>query len=113
MTKKQQFPEAIRCTSTLARFVIRPSTKGQGDLLLGVMIKTSGVLKPDRVYELREVMGVAVLVDVGPSAIRTDPKKSLLHCSWAWTVNDILDGMRGRFVLTVAEAEKDNAHSSI
>lgn len=88
---------------TLARFVVRPTMDGRGDMILGVMFKEQipDVLAPNRVYEIREVMGVATLVDVGPSAIGDQPKDSLIPgVSWWSPAGDIPELSGGQFILT-------------
>lgn len=96
-------------TLTVGRFTIRPTTDGRGDLILGVMFKTQdGIeLRAGHVYELREVLGVTTIVDVGPSAIALLPKDSYLpSTSWMNSVDDILGCSGGRFVLTREEAQQ-------
>jgi hypothetical protein len=70
---------------SIARFATRhiDGKKGETDLFLGVMFKCSTkALKPDHVYEIREILDELVIVDVGPCS---DPK------AWNYDVNVILE----------------------
>jgi hypothetical protein len=100
---------------TLARFVIRPAKGKRGDLILGLMFKDqSPELRPDRIYEIRDILGALTIVDVGESAIKTHGKNSVIQESWGWSVNDILNQSAGRFILTKAEVQREqdgNPHS--
>ena len=91
---------------TLARFVVRPAQNGKGDLILGVMFKDQNpeVLAPNRIYEVREIMGVATLVDMGEAAITDNPQTTMLSgCSWWSPAGDIPELSGGRFILTKDE----------
>lgn len=90
---------------TVARFTVRPTKGGRGDLILGAMFKHQGdTIKPGRIYELREILETIVLVDIGPAAISDDPKTSYTReVSWGNDVNYILD-MGSGHLLTVGEA---------
>lgn len=51
--------------NTVARFVTRLQGEGDG-LFIGSLLKSGqGVLKPNTVYEIRDVMGVLTIVEVG------------------------------------------------
>lgn len=51
--------------STAARFVTRMQGEGDG-LFVGTLFKSAqGVLKPNTVYEIRDVMGTLTVVEIG------------------------------------------------
>lgn len=78
---------------TLARFVIRPTDDGRGDLILGALFKQQrpDLLRPGLVYEIREVMDTMVLTSVGDAAIGRNTKDSLMpHIHWLGTPDQIL-----------------------
>lgn len=62
---------------TLARFAIRPADNKleKGDLILGAMQEdyVTNLLKPNHVYEIREVDGVLTIADMGESAMGMYP----------------------------------------
>ena len=105
---------------TLARFAIRPADNGytRGDLILGAMFKEqdTDLLKPNHVYEIREVLGVLTLVDVGESAMgmypaecKTDtPLKGMVsHAGWCSEVGYVLSVGGGRHLVTREECQRD------
>lgn len=53
----------------VARFV----TREDGTLLVGGMVKGQSALKPDTVYEIRDILGVLTLIERGPSCIPSNP----------------------------------------
>jgi hypothetical protein len=67
---------------TLARFAIRPADNKyeKGDLILGAMFDeySTNLLKPNHVYEIREIEGVLTLADMGESAMGTYPAEARL-----------------------------------
>lgn len=76
----------------VARFVTRGTgRRGEVDLVLGTAFRNNGVLKPNRIYELRLVADELMFVDVGPSAIGKTMKDSRISVAWCHTVNDILN----------------------
>lgn len=82
---------------TVARFTTRhvDGKPGETDLFLGVMMKAcSKVLKPDTIYEIRDVLGELMIVPVGPVA---HPK------TWNCDVSTILDGRIGEVISTKDE----------
>jgi hypothetical protein len=90
--------------TTVARLTIRPTSDGEGDLILGNMYKTQGsVLKPGRIYEIRECLGELLIVDVGPSAIKAKAQ-GRLGVGWENSVNDILQRGEKMQVMTEGEA---------
>lgn len=51
--------------NTVARFVTRLQGEGDG-LFIGSLLKSGqGVLKPNTVYEIRDVMGALTIVEIG------------------------------------------------
>ena len=104
----------------LARFAIRPADDGytQGDLILGAMFREqdTSLLKPNHVYEIREVLGVLTLVDMGESAMGTYPanatttsplKGMVPHTGWCSEVGYILEVSQGAHLVTRDEIQRD------
>jgi hypothetical protein len=103
----------------LARFAIRPADDGytSGDLILGAMFRdqSSGLLNPNHVYEVREVLGVLTLVEVGESAMGMYPpestakgkSKGLVGPGWCSEVGHLLDVSCGRHLVTCEEIQRD------
>lgn len=93
---------------TVARFITRAREDGSVDLILGSALKSNTVLKPDRVYELREIMGEIFVVDVGecrvqnPSNKKGEPPRRL---SWALNIGDLVDEGGKTLWLTKREME--------
>ena len=62
---------------TVARFVTRRASKPgtspeQTDVFIGVMAKADAhLLKPNTVYQIREIMGELMIEEVGPSVMDT------------------------------------------
>ncbi len=55
---------------TLARLVTRSGEQNSKvDLVLGMAMKSENTLKPNTIYEIREVMGELMVVEIGESAI--------------------------------------------
>lgn len=93
---------------TEARLVVRGCSENDG-LIVGVRIRGSSLLHPGRVYEIREVMGDAVLVDVGPSAVKNtlpdyEGKPYSLCFCWGNTVGHLLSCHPNEVFLTEREA---------
>ena len=67
---------------TLARFAIRPADNKleKGDLILGALQEdyVTNLLKPNHVYEIREVDGVLTIADMGESAMGMYPVEARL-----------------------------------
>ena len=85
---------------TVARFTTRhvDGKPGETDLFLGVMMKAcSKVLKPDTVYEIRDVLGELMIVPVGPIA---NPKV------WNYDVSTILDCHTEEMICTKDEVRR-------
>lgn len=97
--------------STIARIVTRPvdAKRKEVDLFIGVAIKGQKELKPNRVYELREVLGEIMLVDLGPSAIGLDQSDSVLATNWSHGIGNVLGSAGNSVVLTKDEALKQIA----
>jgi len=74
-----------------ARFVVRKD----GGLMLG---KSFGLLKPNRVYQIIEILGELIIKDMGPSAISEPSPPGL---TWSRTANDIVTN--GHHLHTKAE----------
>jgi len=101
---------------SLARFTIRPSDGSytRGDLILGAMFRSQDaeLLKPNHVYEIRDVLGVLTIVDLGESAMgmypaeatTTSPLKGMVpHVGWCSDVGHILSVARGAHLLARTE----------
>lgn len=106
----------------LARFAIRPADDGykQGDLILGAMFREQdgNLLKPNHVYEIREVLGVLTIVDMGQSAMgmypayatTTSPLKGMVpHAGWCSEVGYVLSVGQGMHLVTRNEIRRDAA----
>jgi hypothetical protein len=90
---------------TIARLVTRSArVDGKVDLIIGSATKGETYLKPNTIYEIREVLDELMIVEVGPSAIQDPGEPSPLAVSWANTVNEILTNCSGAHLLTVKEA---------
>jgi hypothetical protein len=65
-----------------ARFVVREDA----GLMLGKSF--NGLLKPDRVYQITEILGELTIKDMGPTAMGT--RSDGIGVSWNHTANDIV-----------------------
>lgn len=70
--------------------------------------RAQGDLKPDRVYEIQNILGELVIRDVGPSAIQMVPpaESKMYGMSWYNDINYILECSGGRHILTIDEITK-------
>ncbi len=87
----------------LARFVIRPDSKGKGDLIIGAMFKAqdANLLKPGVVYQVEESMGELVIRPVGEPALGESPSKSYIpEVSWMNSADHILECSSGGYIMT-------------
>ena len=82
----------------IARFTIRPNGD-RADLIIGGNGKNSP-LKSNRVYEIREVLGELIIVDIGECAM--DKSK------WNHSINYLICHGVGYMVQTVKEWESGN-----
>ncbi len=84
----------------VSRFTLRPD-----GLVLGALFKDqpAGLLKPGVIYEIREVLGVLTIVEVGPAAIGHDRRDSMTGVHWCNEVGFILNVGRGEHLLTQDE----------
>ncbi|MBW4460525.1 MAG: hypothetical protein KME47_09830 [Nodosilinea sp. WJT8-NPBG4] len=71
---------------SVARFTIRPNGD-KDDLILGGVSRDSP-LKSGRIYEIREILGVLTIVDLGPSEIKI--KRNRTGASWNCDINGII-----------------------
>ena len=111
--------ERVSNMKTLARFAIRPADNGytRGDLILGAMFKEqdTDLLKPNHVYEIREILGVLTLVDMGESAMGMyppqaqldSPLRGLVSPGWCSEVGYVLGAGGGQHLVTRSEKERD------
>lgn len=87
---------------TLARFATRGSGKdsqGTVDLILGAGMKDN-TLKPDTIYEIVDILGTLSVVEIGPSAARTEQTPKNI---WSCGVEMVLTCYRERWLLTLKE----------
>ena len=87
----------------LVRLVTRDAGNGQVDLVLGAAFKGQDVFKPNRVYQIEDVLGVPTIRDLGPAAIGDTRQDSLLHVSWANDVGHVLSVGQSHHLLTAEE----------
>ena len=88
---------------TLARLATRgsgPDGKDTVDLILGVGMKDN-TLKPDTIYEIREIMDDLVLIEIGPSAARSETHTP--RNIWACGIEQVVTTYRDRWILTLKE----------
>lgn len=88
---------------TLARFATRGSGedgKGTVDLILGAGT-ISNTLKPDTIYEIRDILGALTVVEIGESAAQDNTAQP--WNIWACGVEMVLTDYRERWLLTLAE----------
>ena len=93
---------------TLARFVIRPTDDGRGDLILGAMMKaqSASFLRPGVVYEIREILDMLTIKAVGETAIGVDARDSNIpYVHWSASADQILC-YGSQFILTKDEYRK-------
>lgn len=105
---------------TLARFAIRPADNKleKGDLILGAMQEdyVTNLLKPNHVYEIREVDGVLTIADMGESAMGMYPPQSQLDShlrglaspGWCSDISYVLGAGGGQHLVTRSEKERDS-----
>lgn len=91
----------------LARFVIRPANDEEtaGDLILGIMFRSQNpdLLKPGRVYQIEECLGILMIKDVGPSAIAMRREDSLIGVAWVNSVEQVIRDAQKYLVMTRGE----------
>jgi len=97
--------------NAIGRLLTRGSdnTNTQVDLIIGASFKNrAGVewLKPDRIYEIRECIGVLTLVDIGASEVKQpnyeNPEKTR-HMNWAHSFERLVTDNGGTHLLTEDE----------
>lgn len=84
----------------IARFATRhlDGQPGATDLFLGLMLKSAcSALKPDWVYEIREVLGELMIVPIGPCA---DPT------AWNHEIGDIVVNYKESVFCTSSEVAR-------
>lgn len=86
----------------IARFATRgdgpDGTTGTVNLVLGCGYK-GNTLKPNTIYEIREIMGELTVVEIGPGAART---KEIPHNLWDLSISQVIH-YRDRWLLTLEE----------
>lgn len=93
--------------NTIARFATRGTEldgTGAVDLILGAAMKTNNVLKPNTIYEIREILGSLVVVEIGLSAAVVEPNTAdKPNNIWACGIDMVLTCYRDRWLLTLDE----------
>lgn len=90
----------------IARFTIRPEGD-KGSIILGAMFNLPSAqqaLKAGIIYEIREIMGELVVVEIGESELQLDANRTSV--SWNHSVNDILE-CGGKYIFLTKD-EIDN-----
>lgn len=87
----------------IARFVCRPGPDGEPDLIVGVCFRGSS-LKPNRIYQIDEILGELTIADLGPSAISDRPYNKTGRMGWKSDISSIIENWRSTIILTVKEA---------
>jgi hypothetical protein len=94
---------------TVARFVTRNSGDDKDGLILGVRMNDS-TLKPGTVYEIQELIGELMVVEVGPSGVKPtipDYLGGLYHLPFCWgNCASTLLGWGKRIFMTEKECEE-------
>ena len=87
--------------NTIARFGTRDGKRtGSVDLILGLTVfegKYGKQLKPNHVYEIREILGELVIIEVGPCQ---QPN------AWHRTIGDIIEDSPHEILMTADEYSK-------
>jgi hypothetical protein len=95
--------------NTIARFTIRPTdeTSQEGDLILGGLFKRgqNQGLVPGKIYEIQNVLGELVIVDIGDSAIKLY-ERTFVNVNWALSINSVLTQGAGQHLLTEKETAR-------
>ena len=95
--------------NTVARFITRPSATGSTKPDIGVIafFRNNTTITANKVYEIREVLGELVIVEIGDAVLAGEtPKDRYYHASWGQDVSTILDYGKSVF-LTKDEHERD------
>lgn len=91
---------------TVARMITRPVDDGSDAPNLGLVAFFHGqsALKANRVYEIREVLGELVVVDIGENVLvgKTEAERKGMPC-WGQDVSTILNQGGRNLYLTKAE----------
>lgn len=77
---------------SIARLVTRMQGEGDG-LMLGVTLNGHNFFKPSTVYELRDVLGVITIVEIGPALPATEGQRytdSPIRVHWASNIEDVM-----------------------
>ena len=93
---------------TEARLIVRVCDSSDG-LIIGVKTNGGNLLNPGHVYEVREILGELILVDIGPAAIKAtkpeyDGKPYSLSVCWGNGIDMVLDCCGKELFLTEKEA---------
>lgn len=82
----------------VARFIIRPTEDNKADIILGVMYNSDAAqnqLKPNVIYEIQDIMGELVVVEVGDSELKLEVNRT--GVTWNHAVGDIID-VAGKYI---------------
>jgi len=92
---------------SIARFITRPSNipGSTPDLLIGGFYRNNDVIPAGRVFEIREVLGVLTIVDLGPSALGVDLQENSVRgdICWSNSVSHLLEVGGTTLLLTKQE----------
>lgn len=83
----------------LMRFIVRRPWPDRDGLILGCRVADQGLLKPDSVYELKQVFGELILYDVGTSRVAAGdaiPPIYEVGATWQRDVNSLVREFQGR-----------------
>jgi hypothetical protein len=87
------------------RFVIRPDK--EGGMILGIKASNVTALKPGFVYEIQDIDGDLLLVEVGESCIGDcppcEPKREGTLLSWAHTADTLIQDCGKWLIATLEE----------
>lgn len=89
----------------VARFVTRPNEKGGVDLILGAAFSQQSSLKSDTVYEIRDIFGELVIVELGESQLSASYNENK-YGKWGHEVGYLMTLEGNKLILTVEEYEQ-------
>ena len=75
----------------IARIITRPDENNQTELIIGTCFKKQKALKPNRVYEIIQILGELIICEVGESVIGKTLKDGHSNVCWGTDVNTILE----------------------
>lgn len=92
----------------IARFVTRPTGRGNSDIILGAFMQgDQSIFKPNTIYELYDVLGTINVREVGPSLVAEgNVDHSPLGVSWNMQYQDV--GIRAGKYLLISRDEYEH-----